>query len=410
MNELEATGRCVKCGLCLPHCPTFKLSGNEADSPRGRIALMQAMAEDATLYSPGLATHLDGCLECRACEAMCPSQVPFGDLMDAARAELEKRRHRSRGARLLRRFGLGLLAGGAGRIRRLAGLLRLYRRSGLQSLARKSGLLRGGLRRLDGELVRTPRPPARASDGDVDTGRTTLRLFTGCAGTWQDGDTLDAVARLLDRLGYRVEIPSQQVCCGAIHHHNADADNARRLAQANGRAFGGDDTPLITSASGCGAHLRDYERLYPGAVPAGFGRRVTDIHAFLAAQAALQALPLEPLAETVAVHIPCSQRNVLKQDAAVFQVLEAIPGIRLLTLNPEGGCCGAAGSYFLTQPATADRLRDDTLASVEAQPPTRLVTTNIGCALHLAAGVEARGWPTEVLHPVTLLARQLREP
>ncbi len=400
MSDLDATSRCVKCGLCLPHCPSFRLTGNEADSPRGRITLMQAMQQDDRLCTPGLLSHLDRCLQCGACEAMCPSQVPFGALMDATRDELERRRRRSPGQRLLRRLGLKLVTAGSAARRAAADLLRLYRLAGLQRLARAVGLLRGPARRLDNMLVRAPRTFARRNHFPaVGEQRGTVQLFTGCIASVMDADTLDATVRVLTRLGYRVEVPAQQGCCGALHQHNGETGEALRLAQANACAFSGTTGVVIGTTSACTAQLAGAD---------GLGGRIQDIHRFLCEEGRLQQLPLDALPQTVAVHMPCTQRNLLRQTQAVRQVLEAIPGIRLAALNPDGGCCGAAGSYFISQPEMSDRLREDMLAGIGKAPPALLVTTNIGCALQLAAGAAERGWPTEVLHPVTLLARQLR--
>ncbi len=403
MNPLQAASRCVKCGLCLPACPTFRLSGNEADSPRGRVTLIQALLQDESLCSPGLLTHIDRCLQCGACQAMCPSKVEFVGLMDAARDTLEARRRRTPAGRLARRLGLGLVAAGAGGRRVLAGLLRLYRRGGLQRLLRRSGALRGTAARLDRALARTPRrfapPPAAAGDGD------SVQLFTGCVAPLLDSDTLDASVAVLERLGCRVGVPAGQGCCGALHRHNGDRDGARRLARANARAFAGSEGPVIGTASACTAQLLDAD---PQAAADGgdaLAGRVTDILRFLCEGDRLQALALRPLAQEVWVHLPCSQRNLLGDSDSVWRVLQAIPDIRLKALNPAGGCCGGAGSYFLGQPDMSDRLLDETLAGVTAPP--LVVTTNPGCALQLAAGAAERGWQTEVVHPVVLLARQM---
>ncbi|HHO69238.1 MAG TPA: (Fe-S)-binding protein [Gammaproteobacteria bacterium] len=409
MNPLQAASRCVKCGLCLPVCPTFRLSGNEADSPRGRVTLIQALLQDEALCSPGLLTHIDRCLQCGACQAMCPSNVAFTALMDAARDSLEARRRRTPAQRLTRRLGLGLVAGGGGSRRLLAVLLSLYRRSGLQRLARQSGLLRGTAARLDRALARTPRRfvPATAAQPAAGS-RGTVQLFTGCLSSLLDGDTLDASIRVLERLGYQVGAPAGQGCCGALHRHNGDGAGARRLARANGRAFAGTRGPVLGTSSACTAQLLDVDPALAADEAGALAGRVTDILHFLCEGDHLPALALKPLPQDVWVHLPCSQRNLLKDTDSVWRVLQAIPGIRLRALNPGGGCCGGAGSYFLGQPQMADRLLEETLAGAEA--PGLVVTTNLGCALQLAAGAKERGWPTEVLHPVVLLARQLPIP
>jgi len=398
MNDLSATQRCVKCGLCLPHCPTFQLTGNEADSPRGRISLMQMLDQPESDWSPGLFKHLDQCLLCHACEAMCPSDVPYAGLMDRARERLEPRRHRSLAQRLVRAAGLGLLTSGSGR-RITAALLGSVRALGVRRVMRLPGMPDRAKRLL--KLI-PPRVPRGAQPEDVATSarRGQINLFTGCTGELFDRATLQSTRRLLSRLGYRVITPDRQGCCGALHQHNGEPGKASQLAAANRTAFGANDDPIVTCASGCCAQLLNYAGLYPQADD-GFSQRVTDIMAFIADRHA-GALHLKPLQATVAVHLPCTQRNLLGQDA-LLRVLGWIPGLDLRIVNPQGGCCGAAGSYMLTQPELADRLGAAMVDGVLATDARILLTTNIGCSLQLAAGIRERGQALDVMHPVTLL-------
>jgi glycolate oxidase iron-sulfur subunit len=397
MNDLSATQRCVKCGLCLPHCPTFQLTGNEADSPRGRISLMQMLDQPESDWSPGLFKHLDQCLLCHACEAMCPSDVPYDGLMDLARERLEPRRHRSLAQRLVRAAGLGLLTTGSGR-RITAVLLGAVRAVGVQRLMRLPGMP-ARVRRLM-TLIPAPVPHgAPPEDVAASARRGQVNLFTGCTGELFDRTTLRSTRHLLGRLGYRVVTPDGQGCCGALHQHNGEPRKAGQLAAANRAAFGANADPVVTCASGCCAQLRNYSGLYPGAD--AFSQRVTDIMAFIAEHPA-GALRLKPLQATVALHLPCTQRNVLGQDA-LLRVLGWIPGLELKIVNPEGGCCGAAGSYMLAQPELADRLGAAMVEQVLATDARILLTTNIGCSLQLAAGIRRQGQQLEVMHPVTLL-------
>ncbi|HEY9150596.1 MAG TPA: heterodisulfide reductase-related iron-sulfur binding cluster [Gammaproteobacteria bacterium] len=409
--DLKDTDRCVMCGLCLPHCPTYGLSRDEGDSPRGRIALMQGLASDALPVGERLLGHLDRCLECRACEAMCPSEVPFGRLMDAARARVEPQRPRRPGSRRLRQWGLGLLRHPR-RLRTLARMLRYYQRSGLQWLARHSGLLwLLRLAPLEARLPRLQRPLTAGRHAPAGPMRGRVALFTGCVESVAGADTQRDALRLLSRLGYEVDIPRGQGCCGALSQHNGDPATATGLARANLAAF--DATGLeaiVSTASGCGVQLAAYGALYAAEHPraAVFADKVLDISSFLAAQDWPRGL-LQSLPETIAVHDPCTLRHGLKQHRSVYRLLERIPQLQTVTLNASGACCGAAGSHVLTQPAQATALRRPHIEQLRALGVRTLVSSNIGCALHLAAGIREAGLEIAVLHPVSLLVRQLRD-
>ena len=415
--DLKQTDRCVMCGLCLPHCPTYRETQDEGDSPRGRIALMQSLdRNELDASSPRLAFHLDRCLECRACEAMCPSGVPFGALMDAARARIEPTRPRTRAQRLSRRLAMDVLVPDKRALRLTGRLLRLYQRSGLRYLARTTGLLRAaGLTRADTALPELTGPgrwlryyPPSAPQ------RGTVALFTGCVAELADTQTLQASINVLNRLGFGVHVPRGQVCCGAIHQHNGEPERAAELAQRNIDAFAAvEPDAILTTASGCGAMLKEYGTLnHPpregDAKATAFGARVQDINSFLDARDWAGTVRLAPLRARVAVHLPCSLRNVLKQPDAPNKLLSRIPQIELIPLTDHDRCCGAAGSYVLTQPDMADRLREPHIAAIRAQRPALVVTANVGCAMHLSAGLRAAGVTMEVIHPVVLLERQLR--
>ncbi len=397
MTDLSATERCVKCGLCLPYCPTFQLTGNEADSPRGRISLMQLLDQPDSDWSPGLFKHLDQCLLCHACEAMCPSKVPYDRLMDSARERLQQHRHRFIVQQLTQAAGLSLLTSAGGR-RAAAAVLKLVRVLGRERLARLPGMP-AKLARLV-QLV-PPRPSTRTAAARTDTPvwRGDVNLFTGCTGELLDRTTFEAARRLLGRLGYRVLTPGQQGCCGALHQHTGKVQQARQLAGTNVAAFSANSDPIVSFASGCCAQLLSYRELYP--LAEDFSGRVSDIAAFLATGHA-GLLHFAPLPEKVALYVPCTQRNLLGQ-SALMQVLQWIPDLQVEIVNPDGGCCGAAGSYLLTQPEIADQLGDAMVDRITASGAATLLTTNIGCSLHLGARLRRRGLDIAILHPVTLL-------
>lgn len=400
LSDLSAVLRdadlCVKCGICLPHCPTYGLTGHEADSPRGRIALMQGLFSGALPASPSLDTHLDGCLSCRSCESVCPVKVPFGSLMDRTRAEQARRRPAR--VRTLR-LGAALLTRPP--VRRLMfTLLWLYQRSGLQAIFRRL-LAHTRLGRAESLLPRLHWPRRVQTQG----GRRKISLFTGCTADWLDAQTLHDSAAVLGRLGFEVEVPQAQGCCGALHQHAGLLDRARAAAQQNIQAFPG-PLPVLSLASGCGASLLDYPALVADDEARGFAHRVQDVCRFLLDHWPAD-LALKPLRARVAVHRACTQRNVLRSDAAMVELLRKIPGLDLVELDPSQRCCGAAGAYVLSQPEASDALLLPKIEAARALKPDFIVSANIGCALHLAAGLRRSGAATGVLHPVSLLARCL---
>lgn len=396
------------CGLCIPHCPTYALSETENESPRGRIALMLGLARGQLEASPGVLSHLDHCLECRACEAVCPSAVPYGRLMDASRFALTDQGRRK--APRITRWMVGRLSAQPDRLRRWAGLLYYYQRSGLHALLRPLlPLLPRPLRRAYRLLPRLDRPTREIRTYPASTRvplRGKVQLFRGCASRLFDARTQEAAATLLSRLGYVVDIPADQVCCGALAQHEGEAQLAQRLAQQNLDAFGHNDVPLLSTASGCSSQLREYNVLL-GERADGLTRRAEDITAFLSRIPWPDDLLLRPLETRVAVHEPCLQRNVLKQASSAYDLLARIPGLEVVPLADNRFCCGAAGSQMLGQPEQAQALLSPKLDSARELQPELLVTTNIGCALHLQAGLREQGMDIEVIHPVTLLARQL---
>lgn len=385
----ELADRCVKCGLCLPHCPTYRLSGLEGESPRGRIALMQGLASGRLEPGDGLVDHIERCLGCRACETACPAGVAYGELLDAGRAMLSRRGAGRAPTRLRRLLSRPVLAG------RLA------------SMARATGLRRVGAR-LGGELGRAlsllpdAARPFRPPDSLPDGARGEVLVFKGCVGEALDGRTLEDAARLLAAAGWRVRIPPEQGCCGAMDLHGGDPAAAARAAGRNVMAFSG-TSPVATCATGCAATLVEYDRLAPGEGEA-LATRVRDV-AELLVQADL------PLAEgpyrSVALHVPCTQRNVTRTAEATRRLLEKLPGTTV-SLLPDG-CCGAAGEMFVARPELSDAILEPLVEAVLSDPPDVVATSNPGCLMHLAAGLSRRGRSIPVLHPVSVAARFLAD-
>jgi len=392
---LDRADRCVKCGLCLPHCPTYGLSLDESESPRGRIALIQAMASGQLPDRPRLWGHIERCLGCRACERVCPSGVEYGRLLDSARALRVERRGRLRSAP----GDLGL----AGLTRVPAwplfrDLLRILQRTGLLGLADRLGPAKlGRTVRLLPDLAPThrwrPHYPAVGNE------RARVALLTGCVSRVVEQDALVAAVRVLTRLGVTVDVPPGQVCCGAIHMHAGRPARAARLAARNIRAFSeGEGRAVVSVASACTAQLSDYLDMT--------GKPV-DICSFLAALDWPEGLEIAGLTGRALVHEPCTLRNASAASGSVYTLLGRIPGLAVSPLPGNDRCCGAAGTYLLTQPANADRLVQTKTRSLGAPPPRWLLSSNTGCALHLRAAATRAGLPVETLHPVQLLDRAL---
>lgn len=399
VDLLRDADLCVKCGLCLPHCPTYQKSQDENESPRGRIALIQAWAGGGLPVSASLSAHLDNCLLCRSCERVCPAMVPYGRLLDGFRAQTADTRKDSLA------LSLSKSAAHSATVRQGAQwALRAYRQSGLSSLSRKLNIAGSlhleALERLIPEQPQTNTEQLADVSGNVNNkGR--IGLFAGCMGPLFDQETLAAAQRVLTLAGYEVHRPAAQTCCGALDLHSGDPQSAALLARQNCTAFKSDALSAIVSlASGCGATLQEYD-------DRGFAGKVMDISRFLLQSQALENLQLTPLAAKVIVHTPCSLANVMRDSRSVWQLLQHIPEIELIPLPETIKCCGSAGSYMLDHPEMAQTLLDDVLAIIRRHNPRYVVTSNIGCALHMRAGLIEQGADIEVLHPVALLDRIL---
>jgi len=399
--------QCVACGLCLPYCPTYQVTRDENDSPRGRIALIRALASRQLDADEKLVSYLDRCTLCRACESTCPAGVGFEALMNRARTWLEQEGLHP--GSVVQSYLLGTLKEGHQRLRRFGQIARAYQRNPLRRALRGSGLLRGNLGQMDQQLPEfsetlelQPHYPA------IGSRRGRVALFHGCLQNQTDGETLASSIQLLTTLGYEVHVPVQQACCGGLHLHTGKREDAMELASKNVAAFQDFDI-VIGTATGCGAVLQAYGDLLDEDQARDFGNHFQDINGFIASLEWPHEIELAPLPGLALVQEPCSHRNQLKHANLVYGLLQNIPALRVDALDENRFCCGGAGSYALTQPALAAQLRDPKLAAVAKRQPDFLVTTNIGCALHLKAGLASLDVPTEIVHPVTLLARQLKQ-
>ena len=393
LRLLELADQCVLCGLCLPHCPTYRLERQEAESPRGRIALAKALTLGRIDASPAALAHLDHCLACLSCQKVCPSGVQYDEIITRSRADLRARRPRPDALRrLLRNPGrLVMLA-------RLGAFLRAER--WLPWLSRRLPFpVRWRALVADMPVVPVAGALLPATKRPLPT-RGRVTLFRGCVASVYDRDTHAAAQILLEALGYDVVVPPGSPCCGALARHAGEIEAADREARITRDALTatGSDTVLV-SASGCFGDLRDH--VLNGATSAP-----EDIHAFLSRDERFAGLRFRPLAMRAALHLPCTQVNVVGEVASIRALLARIPGLTLLALPEQPRCCGAAGSYFIEQPEMANRLRAEKLDQVQAQESELLLTTNIGCRIHLGNGLRQRA-AIPVRHPLALLAQQL---
>ena len=401
----DTTGleRCIHCGLCLEACPTYKITHLETESPRGRLHLMGALADGRidALESDATVLHLDRCLACRACEAVCPSGVPYGRLIEETRAGIAV-------ARGISPLGQ-LLLWSVSRpwvLRLMGGLLSFSERTGLRRLARR--FLSPRLRRLDALAPPVGRPSYRPVT--VESPRSSVALLLGCVMRASYGDVHTATARVLARLGVEVIETPGQTCCGALHSHAGDKEEAIRLAKLNIAAFERAEVILV-NAAGCGAHLKSYAHLLEdrpnwAGRAAALSSRVRDVSEFMATIAGDE--PLGALAIRVTYQDPCHLAHAQGIRAEPRALLSRVHGLELVEMADADVCCGSAGYYNLAQPEYSDRLLEPKIDAILATRPDAVVTGNPGCMLQLAAGLRSRGRSDiPVLHVVEILDRAL---
>ena len=373
--ESDDLAKCVGCGLCLPHCPTFRVTGEERYSPRGRIEAMRQVHEVGREADAAFLDVVDTCVQCRGCETACPSAVPFGHLMEGTREALVERSSYQPWWRRLGYRALGhhrlLLVGST--------LLAIGQRLRVVPSARL-GLIQLPIRRE--KLV--------ASGDDV-------WLYTGCVmDAWQR-DVHAAAKRVMEATGAGVALPASEGCCGALHVHAGLADDARGLAERTMASFPG-DAPIVVDSAGCGAALKDYGRLLGTPEAERFAERVYDICEWLAQR--LDDLPeLDGPRPLVAISDPCHLRHVQRAHEPTRTVLGRVAEI--VELDDEGLCCGAGGAFSALQPELARDIRQRKIDAISRSGAPLLAAANPGCAMHLAsAGVAVR-------HPIEFVADAL---
>ena len=401
----DTTGleRCIHCGLCLEACPTYQITHLETESPRGRLHLMGAIADGRidVRASDATVVHLDRCLACRACEAVCPSGVPYGRLIEETRAGIAQ----ARGTTPLGRVLLWSVSR-PWLLRAMATLLSVADRTGLRRLVRR--ILSPGLRRLDALAPPVGRPAYRPVR--VASPRSSVALVLGCVMRASYGDVHTATARVLAHLGTEVIDTPGQTCCGALHAHAGDKAEAVRLAKQNIAAFERAEVVLV-NAAGCGAHLKSYAHLLEDRPnwaerASGLASRVRDVSEYLAATSADEDFGELPI--RVTYQDPCHLAHAQGIRAQPRALLSRVRGLELVVMADADVCCGSAGYYNLAQPEYADRLLEPKIDAILATRPNAVVTANPGCMLQIAAGLRTRGrTDVPVLHVVEVLDRAL---
>ena len=407
--SMDGLRACVHCGICLPQCPTYRVLGEEMDSPRGRVYLMRAAAEGRAELTPGLARHLDLCLGCRACETACPSGVPFGRLLEATRAQLDRKGVRApESAHATLEWALSIFPH-PDRLGALLWPLRLYQASGLRTLVRASGMLAPfkRLQAMDALLPRvlpsaTPLPELIPARGRA---RGRAALLTGCVQRFFFPEINLATARLLSAAGWEVVVPRGQGCCGALHLHAGRLDEFRAMARSLMATLGQDVDIVVTNAAGCGSALKEYGHWLGDERAERFAGLVKDISEVLVDA----DLPLGELRETVTYHDACHLAHGQRVRAQPRELLRRIPGLTLVDLKDSDLCCGSAGVYNLLEPEMAAELGRRKVERIRETGARIVATGNPGCIMQISQQALEAGLVLEVMHPVTLLSHALRE-
>lgn len=408
---------CIHCGLCLEACPTYVTTGDENDSPRGRIYLMRAVEEGRLAStSNSFALHIDRCLGCRACEPVCPAGVEYGQLLEGARSELYKAGQKLTLTQRVLRFALQHVWLSSGRLKLVFSCARLARDTGLVRLLLKTRLPRlfsrkveFGLSLLESSKNQRSHPLTQV----VPTGRRDeVLLFKGCVTEGLFPRINQATARVLAVNGCDMRAPAGQTCCGALHAHAGDLEGARQLAKQNLEAFDDEGgAPIITNAGGCGAMLVSYAHLLANDEQLAtrareFSDRVRDVSQQLEVTGTKAGGVIA--AERITYDASCHLINGQHAGDAPLRMLEAIPDLRFVPLGGSDRCCGGAGVYNLMEPELSGRVLAEKLERVRETGATTLATGNPGCHMQIGAGAMLAGDSLRVCHPVELLDQSYR--
>lgn len=406
--DLYAT--CVHCGLCLNHCPTYRVLGMEMDSPRGRIYQVLQVDSGRLPIGDSFVTHIDRCLDCRACETACPSGVQYGHIVERARAQIEQHYRRPWLTRQIRNFFYRNVLGEPQRLALLARLLRFYQRSGLQKIARSSGLLKlMGVAQLeqlqptiDDHFFFDQIGKVFPAEGER---RARIALHAGCIASVAFSGLNHATIRVLNKNGVEVWVPQGQNCCGALQAHAGYRDEARRLARQNLAAMrDARFDAIVTNAAGCGSTLKEYGDLLreddQHSAAEKFAAKVKDISEFLQ-QLGLRR-PIKRIEARATYQDPCHLAHGQKIRSAPRELLRHV-GLQLEEMPHPDQCCGSAGSYNVTQNDLSMKILDEKMKDIAKTSAELVVTGNVGCMLQLRAGMERAHRDVPVKHVVEVL-------
>ncbi len=406
--------KCVHCGFCLNVCPTYLATGLESESPRGRIALMKAVNEGRLGMTPSVISHWEMCIQCRACEPACPSNVPYGRLIEATRVQINRVVKRPWHVRLGRRIGFRILLQRPSLLRLYGRATRLYQRTGLRRMAHATGFLRlipGDAVSADKYLPDLKTPFFSARNQTViplpSERKAKVALLSGCAMSIMHGPTMEAAMRVLRRNGIEVVVPSGQGCCGALNVHAGERDSAQNMARRNIDTFlDSGFEAVITASGGCGAAMKDYSELLENdpeyAEKASvFSAMTRDIHEYLVEKGF--APPSGALDMRVTYQDACHLAHPQGIASAPRQILAAIPGIELVELPESSVCCGAGGTYSIFQKDMSQTLQNRKIDNIERTGATVVASGNPGCVLQIQNGLESRGASIGVKYVVDLL-------
>jgi glycolate oxidase iron-sulfur subunit len=415
--------QCMHCGMCLPTCPTYDATKKERNSPRGRIALMRAIADGELSLTRTFADEMSYCLGCLACQTACPAGVNYAELFETARSDIE-RAHVNDGLarRFWRRFSLGFLFMRPRALRAAGRLMRLYQRSGIEAAVRQFGLTRFLPPALAALEPQAPRIAPRFSNQLIareelpkGTVKYRVALLTGCIQDLVFPEVNRDTADVLLANGCAVDTPSPQPCCGSLHAHNGEADLAGDLARRMIDLVPPDRyDAIVTNAGGCGSHLRHYGHLLDDDAryrerARAWDRKVRDVNEWLV-EIGCRPPVTPPFSDpaTVTYHDSCHLAHGQKITREPRALLEMIPGTTLVPLNESTWCCGSAGVYAITQPAQAEALLHRKVANIAETGASVLATANPGCHLQIARGLREASRSVTVVHPMSLLARAYR--
>ncbi len=396
---IDATDQCVMCGLCLPHCPTYQVTKNESESPRGRISLVRAIYEGQLSTSENINSHLEHCLTCMSCERACPANVEYEKIIDAGRAATRKQQ--SFFKYFLQSFLLLTLQNIVLR-KVLKACISVAQSLRLTSLVPNI--------RLINLLPERKKHHANISESNRENinNRIKVAIINSCIGDLVNDQTLSSAYLILFKLGCDVIPQIQTYCCGALHQHTGNLETAKTVRKRFLNSFNNQNLDyLISLATGCGAQIKRYPKLESTELAQDIANKLMDINEFILQQIVNSKLEFRPLNKKVFLHKPCSQPQIIKGKTVIEELLELIPEIEVINFEDEHTCCGAGGINTLFQEKLAQQLIRDKTFELKSNLAALLVSSNIGCALHFQTQLKLENIDVEVCHPITLLAQQV---